>query len=73
MYGDMVPQLFQAFRREVLSHDPVVTEEFLKLYVADKAATNFVDVVLQAKLLRLSLNIPFAEIIDPRQICIDVS
>jgi len=72
-HGDLVPQLFQAFRREVLSLDPVVTEEFLKLYVAYKAETNFVDVVPQAKRLRLSLNIPFAEITDPRHMCIDVS
>ena len=72
-HGELVPQLFQAFRREVLSLDPVVTEEFLKLYVAYKAETNFVDVVPQAKRLRLSLNISFAEITDPRHMCIDVS
>lgn len=36
------------FRKEVLALSPVVTEEFLKLYVAYKAETNFVDVVPQA-------------------------
>ena len=65
--------LFDNFRREVLSLDPCVTEEFLKLYVAYKAETNFVDVVPQAKRLRLSLNMKFADINDPRQICKDVS
>mgnify|MGYP000925110371 CR=1 FL=1 len=73
MYGDTVPLLFQAFRREVLALDPVVTEEFLKLYVAYKAETNFVDVIPQAKLLLLSLNIPFTEVIDPEGNCTDVS
>jgi len=67
-------ELFDAFRKEVLALDPgVVTEEFLKLYVAYKAETNFVDVVPQATRLRLSLNMPFADIDDPRGVCRDVS
>ena len=65
--------LFDAFRREVLALDPCVNEEFLKLYVAYKAETNFVDVVPQAKRLRLSLNMAFAEINDPKGICKDVT
>lgn len=65
--------VFEAFRKEVLALDPCVTEEFLKLYVAYKAETNFVDVVPQAKRLRLSLNMAFPEINDPKGICKDVS
>jgi uncharacterized protein with ParB-like and HNH nuclease domain/predicted transport protein len=65
--------VFEAFRKEVLALDPCVTEEFLKLYVAYKAETNFVDVVPQAKRMRLSLNMPFAEITDPKALCKDVS
>jgi len=65
--------IFEAFRKEVLALDPVVTEEFLKFYVAYKAETNFVDVVPQAKRLRLSLNMDFHEIDDPRGMCRDVS
>jgi predicted transport protein len=65
--------LFEAFRKEVLALDPCVGEEFLKLYVAYKAETNFVDVVPQAKQLRLSLNMSFAEISDPKGLCKDVS
>ncbi len=68
-----VQLLFEAFRKEVLALDPCVTEEFLKLYVAYKAETNFVDVVPQAKRLRLSLNLAFAEITDPKNRCKDVS
>lgn len=66
-------ELFEAFRKMVLAIDPCVTEEFLKLYVAYKAETNFVDVVPQAKRLRLSLNMTFPEINDPRGLCKDVS
>lgn len=66
-------ELFDAFRQEVLKLDPCVSEEFLKLYVAYKAETNFVDVVPQAKQLRLSLNMGFADISDPRGMCKDVS
>ena len=65
--------LFEAFRKEVLALDPCVTEEFKKLYVAYKAETNFVDVVPQAKRLYLSLNMPFAELNDPKGICRDVT
>lgn len=68
-----VRELFEAFRKAVLAIDPCVSEEFLKLYVAYKAETNFVDVVPQAKRLRLSLNMGFPEIDDPNSLCKDVS
>lgn len=66
-------ELFEAFRKEVLALDPCVTEEFLKLYVAYKAETNFADVVPQAKRLRISLNVEFHEIEDPKKLCKDVT
>ena len=66
-------EIFEAFRKEVLALDPCVSEEFLKLYVAYKAETNFVDVVPQVKRLRLSLNTSFHEIEDPKKMCKDVT
>jgi uncharacterized protein with ParB-like and HNH nuclease domain/predicted transport protein len=66
-------EIFEAFRKEVLALDPCVTEEFLKLYVAYKSETNFVDVVPQVKRLRLSLNTSFHEIEDPKKMCKDVT
>jgi uncharacterized protein with ParB-like and HNH nuclease domain/predicted transport protein len=66
-------EVFEAFRREVLAIDPCVSEEFLKVYVAYKAETNFVNVVPQAKRLRLSINMPFAEISDPKGLCKDIT
>ena len=53
--------------------NPVVTEEFLKLYVAYKAETNFADVVPQVSRLRLSLNMSFQELHDPRGLAKDVT
>lgn len=70
--GAMRP-VFDALRQEVLALDPCVTEEFLKYYVAFKAETNFVDVVPQAKRLRLSLNMAFTEINDPKGRCRDIT
>ncbi len=65
--------LFEQFRTLVKNLDPTVTEEFLKLYVAYKAETNFVDVVPQVSRLRLSLNMDFPEINDPDGMAKDVT
>lgn len=71
--ANSMQEVFEEFRGQVLMLDPCVTEEFLKLYVAYKAETNFVDVVPQAKRLRLSLNMRFPEIYDPKGLCKDVT
>jgi uncharacterized protein with ParB-like and HNH nuclease domain/predicted transport protein len=73
LQGGITRDLYDAFRQEVLALDDCVREEALKLYIAFKAETNFVDVVPQAKRLRLSLNLPFAELDDPRGMAKDVS
>lgn len=66
-------ELFEAFRQAVLALDPCVVEEILKLYVAYKAETNFVDVVPQAKRLLLVLNLTIEDIEDPKGLCRDIS
>jgi uncharacterized protein with ParB-like and HNH nuclease domain/predicted transport protein len=71
--GSPMRPLFDSFRKEVLALDPCVTEEFLKLYIAYKAETNFVDVIPQAKRLRLSLNLQFHELNDPKGMAKDVT
>jgi uncharacterized protein with ParB-like and HNH nuclease domain/predicted transport protein len=71
--GGITRELFDALSAEVLALDECVREEILKLYIAFKAETNFVDVVPQAKRLRLSLNMDFPEVDDPRKLCKDVS
>jgi uncharacterized protein with ParB-like and HNH nuclease domain/predicted transport protein len=58
-------QLFERLEVEITALDPCVTVGILKLYVAFKAETNFVDVIPQANGLRLSLNMPFPDLVDP--------
>ncbi|WP_028602103.1 GmrSD restriction endonuclease domain-containing protein [Ottowia thiooxydans] len=65
--------LFETLRKSVMALDPCVSEEFLKLYVAYKAETNFVDVVPQAKRLLLVLNLGIDDIEDPKGLCRDIS
>ena len=65
--------LFEQFRKEVLALDLCVSEEILKLYVAYKAETNFVDVVPQKSRLRLLLNMHFYELHDPKGFAKDVT
>jgi predicted transport protein len=66
-------QLFSEFRKAMLALDPCVTEVFLKLYVAYKAETNFVDVIPKAKGMRLTLNLSPHELDDPKEISKDIS
>ena len=68
-----VRALFDALRAEVLALDSNISETVLKYYIAFKAETNFVDVIPKARWLRLSLNLKFSEIDDPRGIATDVT
>ena len=71
--GSIARILFDDFRNEVLSIDPCVSEEFLKVYVAYKAETNFVDVVPQTSRMILSLNMRYHELHDPKGLAHDVT
>lgn len=71
--GAPMRELFECLRKEVLALDPGVTEDVRKLYIAYKAETNFVDVVPQKTRLRLSLNMAFHELHDPKQLARDVT
>src|SRR5699024_5127407 len=68
-----VADLFHELRTRIVNLDPTVREEVTKFYVAYKTVTNFVDVVPQKKRLRLSLNMRFDELDDPRGICRDIT
>ncbi|MFN8483604.1 MAG: DUF262 and DUF1524 domain-containing protein [Anaerolineae bacterium] len=65
--------LFYRLRERILGLDPVVWEDVRKMYIAYKAATNFVDITPQQKALVLTLNMPFAEVTTPRVPYRDVS
>lgn len=70
--GEML-ELYFALKKRILNIDSSVREEYKKLYIAFKSSTNFVDIVPQKVRLRLSLNIEFTDIIDPKGLCKDVS
>ncbi len=65
--------LFERLSSEIFALDPTITRHFLKLYVAFKAETNFVDVVPQKARMRLNLNIPIESLRDERSLAWDVS
>ena len=65
-------ELFETLRKEILAFDESVEEEVLKLYIAYKFDTNFVDVVPQKNRLKLSINIYLNELDDPKGLAKDV-
>jgi uncharacterized protein with ParB-like and HNH nuclease domain/predicted transport protein len=65
--------MFEKLRREVLSLDPEINEEYLKRYIAYKLETNIIDVVPQKDRLKLYINIRFDELHDPKGLCRNVS
>ncbi|MDR0481720.1 MAG: DUF262 and DUF1524 domain-containing protein [Cellulomonadaceae bacterium] len=65
--------LFERFAAAVLDMDPGVTMEFLKLYVAFRAETNFVDLIPQGRRLKLVLNLPFNALDDKRRLAEDLT
>ena len=71
--GSAIRPVFDSFRKAVLALDPSISEEILKLYVAYKAETNFVDVIPQKTRLWLSLNLEFHELRDPKGLARDVT
>ncbi len=68
-----IREIYDALDARIRALDPNVTQEVLKLYIAYKAETNFVDIVPQAKRLRLSLNMPFADLDDPKGLAKNVT
>jgi len=71
--GEAMRPLFEELRKRILNLDSSVKEDILKLYIAYKTTTNFVDIVPQKNRLRLSLNMQFDEANDPKGICKDVT
>lgn len=70
--GEML-DLFEKLTKRICNLDSSVREEFKQLYIAYKTTTNFVDIVPQKSRLRLSLNMAFNKIHDPKGICKDIT
>lgn len=65
--------LFEKIDTRIMNLSSGVKKEFKKLYVAYKLDTNFVDIVFQEKRLRISINMKFADVKDPKGICRDIT
>ncbi len=66
-------EVFEHLRKRILNLDSSVREEYKKLYIAYKTTTNFVDIEPQVRRLRLSLNLKFGEINDPKGLSKDIT
>jgi uncharacterized protein with ParB-like and HNH nuclease domain/predicted transport protein len=73
LHETKIRNLFEKLRNEILSLDPEITEEYLKLYIAYKLETNIIDIVPQKDKLKLYINIKFDELYDPKGLCRNVS
>lgn len=71
--SDYAKTLFDALNRRIMNLSPEVRREFNKYYISYKLDTNFVDVVVQKKNLRLVVNMKFFDVIDPDGMCRDIT
>jgi uncharacterized protein with ParB-like and HNH nuclease domain/predicted transport protein len=72
LQNNVVKALFLAIKEQVLAIDSAVYEDVLKLYIAFKADTNFVDVIFKASGLRLTINLAYSDIQDPQNRAVNV-
>lgn len=72
-FNETNKNLFDILDKRIRNISPDVKREFKKLYIAYKLDTNFVDIIVQKARLRLSLNMKFSEVRDPKNMCTDIS
>ena len=65
--------MFDELQKGILSLDEGVQEEILKLWIAYKFDTNFVDIIPQAERLKLSINIYKQDLDDPKDLAQDIA
>ncbi|GAA8691718.1 DUF262 and DUF1524 domain-containing protein [Helicobacter pylori] len=63
-FGSNSRELFDILREKIKALDERITENFMKAYIAYKFKTNFVDIVVQNKDLKLYLNMELNELQD---------
>lgn len=71
--GEDIKKLFFAIREKVMSLDNDISEQPKKLYVAYKLATNFVDIEVRSKDIKIFLNIQSGKLIDPLRLARDLT
>jgi predicted transport protein len=67
-----IKKVFYSLREKITALDTDIIEEPKKLYIAYKMATNFVDVELRSKDIKIFLNIPSGKLDDPKNIARDL-
>ncbi|WRG14966.1 DUF262 and DUF1524 domain-containing protein [Helicobacter pylori] len=72
-FGSHSRELFDILSKEIKALDERITENFVKTYIAYKFKTNFVDIVVQTKDLKLYLNMKFHELQDEKNLARDMT
>ncbi|GAA9659290.1 hypothetical protein VN1230_07240 [Helicobacter pylori] len=72
-FGSHSRELFDILREKIKAFDEKITESFMKAYIAYKFKTNFVDIVVQTKDLKLYLNMKFNELQDEKNLASDAT
>ncbi|MBU0649544.1 transporter [Patescibacteria group bacterium] len=71
--GGATRELFAVIKEKISALDENIIEEPKAKYIAYKLATNFVDVVILKDALKLFLNVPSGELIDPLSLARDLT
>ncbi len=72
-FGSHSRELFDILSKEIKDLDERITESFMKAYIAYKFKTNFMDIVVQTKDLKLYLNMKFNELQDEKNLASDAT
>lgn len=65
--------IFNTLSTRIMNIHSSVTQSVTGTYIAYKTSTNFVDIIPQKARLRLALNMRFDEVVDPRDLCEDMT
>lgn len=69
---ERIKSLFLKLRERIVSLDESIKEEPKKLYIAYKLATNFVDVEVRSKDIKIFLNVKSGQLNDPENLARDL-
>lgn len=72
-FGSHSRELFDILSKEIKALDERIAEKFMQRYIAYKFKTNFVDIVVQTKDLKLYLNMKFHELQDEKNLASDMT
>ncbi len=71
--NENIKSIFLKLREKIVSIDEEIKEEPKKLYIAYKLSTNFVDVEIRSKDIKIYLNIKSGQLKDPNNIARDLT